>query len=433
MRFYDIITKKRHGGTLTREEICFAVKEYTDGGAPDYQMSALLMAICTMGMNEEETAILTAAIASSGDTVDLSEFASLTVDKHSTGGVGDKTTLIVAPIAAALGCKVAKMSGRGLGHTGGTVDKLDSFPRYRVALSPSEFLDTVRRIGICVVGQSGNLAPADKKIYALRDVTATVDSIPLIASSIMGKKLAAGAHSIVLDVKFGSGSFMKTPDASTELAEAMVKIGRANGRAVSALITNMDAPLGFAIGNILEVEEAIAVLKGDGPKDLTEICLALASEMACLSLSISEEEAQRRARACLESGMAYEKFKEWIAAQGGDVAYADNPERLAKAPYSREILASSDGFVSEMDTEKIGLASVSLGAGRVKKEDVIDPTAGIILRRKTGDAVCKGEVIATLYAADQYRLSVGALAFADAVTISAEKPPRIPLVYKIIR
>ena len=318
MRFYDIIAKKRHGRALTDEEIDFFFKEYTGGNIPDYQMSALLMAICTMGMSAEETARLTAAIAASGDMVDLSRFGALTADKHSTGGVGDKTTLIVAPLAAALGCKVAKMSGRALGHTGDTVDKLESFPGYNVALSPEEFLDTVERIGLSVVGQSGNLAPADKKLYALRDVTATVDSLPLIASSIMGKKLAAGAHSIVLDVKFGSGSFMKTPESAKNLAEAMVDIGKKNGRAVSALVTNMDSPLGYAVGNILEVKEAIATLRGEGPGDLTEICIALASEMAHLALGIPIETAEAMATEALESGVAYNKFKEWISAQSGE-------------------------------------------------------------------------------------------------------------------
>ena len=432
MRFYDIIAKKRHGYPLTAEEIRFAVKEYTDGRTPDYQMSALLMAICTQGMNSEETATLTAAIASSGDTVDLSRFGKLTVDKHSTGGVGDKTTLIVAPLAAAIGCKVAKMSGRGLGHTGGTVDKLESFPGYSVSLTPSEFLDTVERIGVSVVGQSGNLAPADKKIYALRDVTATVDSLPLIASSIMGKKIAAGAHSIVLDVKFGSGSFMKTPEDAEELARAMVDIGHKNGRAVSALITNMDAPLGFAVGNIVEVKEAIDTLCGKGPSDLTELCLALASEMARLSLGISAEKACSLVAGALSSGAAYEKFKEWIAAQGGDVSYAENPDKFDTAPYHSDLLAETDGYVSAMNTERIGLASVALGAGRESKEDSIDPTAGIVFLKKTGDAVMRGERIATVFASSEQRLEKGMSELIAAITVSKEKPHGLPLIHSII-
>ena len=432
MRFYDIIAKKRHGLPLTAEEIAFAVKEYTEEKVPDYQMSALLMAVCTMGMTATETAALTAAIASSGDTVDLSRFGTLTVDKHSTGGVGDKTTLIVAPLAAALGCKVAKMSGRGLGHTGGTIDKLEAIPGYKVSLSPHEFFDTVEGVGVSVVGQSGNLAPADKKIYALRDVTATVDSLPLIASSIMGKKLAAGAHSIVLDVKFGSGSFMKTPKDAEALARCMVDIGGANGRAVSALITNMDAPLGYAVGNALEVAEAIDTLRGNGPSDLTEICLALSAQMAHLALGISKEEASLRARDTLENGRAFEKFKEWITAQGGDAHYLDNPEKLPKAPHKADFTANTDGFISAMDTEKIGLASVVLGAGRKEKSDRIDLSAGIVFKKKTGDRVKFGEVIAALYSSDNERLALGIEELSSAISVTENQPPSLPLIISTV-
>ena len=432
MRFYDIIAKKRHGLPLSADEIAFSVKEYTEDRVPDYQMSALLMAICTRGMTAEETAALTSAIASSGDTVDLSRFGTLTVDKHSTGGVGDKTTLIVAPLAASLGCKVAKMSGRGLGHTGGTIDKLEALPGYNVSLTPDEFLDTVGSIGIAVVGQSGNLAPADKKIYALRDVTATVDSLPLIASSIMGKKLAAGAHSIVLDVKFGSGSFMKTPEDAEALARCMVEIGRKNGRAVSALITNMDAPLGYAVGNALEVKEAIATLRCDGPSDLTEICLALASEMAHLALRITRNEATARAKDALSSGRAFEKFKEWIAAQGGDTYYLDNPDKLPEAPFKAEITATEDGFISSMDTERIGLSSVTLGAGRKTKSDAIDLSAGIVLAKKTGDRVLTGDLIATVYASDKERLAAGKEELSLAIKIGNEPPVATPLILSTI-
>ena len=428
MRFYDIIAKKRHGYALSGEEIDFFVNEYTCGNIPDYQASALLMAICTMGMNPEETARLTAAIAASGDNVDLSRFGTLTVDKHSTGGVGDKTTLVVAPLAAALGCKVAKMSGRALGHTGGTVDKLESFPGYNVSLSPESFLDTVERIGISVVGQSGNLAPADKKIYVLRDVTATVDSIPLIASSIMGKKLAAGAHSIVLDVKFGSGSFMKTAENARALAEAMVDIGRKNGRAVSALVTNMDAPLGYAVGNTLEVKEAIATLRGKGPHDLTEICIALASEMAHLALGITKDEAEEKAKQALASGAAYAKFKEWISAQGGDVSYADDPEKFDTPPYEICLLAQKSGFITSMDTERIGLASSALGAGRASKDSEIDYTAGIVFAKKTGDSVDSGDVIATLYSSREERLEAALSELSSAILINNEEPMTLPLV-----
>ena len=428
MRFYDIIAKKRHGYALSGEEIDFFVNEYTCGNIPDYQASALLMAICTMGMNPEETARLTAAIAASGDNVDLSRFGTLTADKHSTGGVGDKTTLIVAPLAAALGCKVAKMSGRALGHTGGTVDKLESFPGYDVSLSPEKFLDTVERIGISVVGQSGNLAPADKKIYALRDVTATVDSIPLIASSIMGKKLAAGAHSIVLDVKFGSGSFMKTPENARALAEAMVDIGRKNGRSVSALVTNMDSPLGYAIGNTLEVKEAIATLRGEGPRDLTEICIALASEMARSALGITIDEAKEKAAEALASGAAYNKFKEWIAAQGGDVSYVDDPEKFDTSPYHIDLLAQKSGYITSMDTERIGLASSALGAGRSSKDAQIDYTAGIVFAKKTGDTVAEGDLIATLYSSKKETLESALSELSSAISIGSDEPNRLPLI-----
>jgi len=433
MRFYDIIAKKRHGYRLSKEEIEFAVSEYTSGRVPDYQMSALLMAICTVGMEDCETVLLTAAIAASGDSINLDCFGSLSVDKHSTGGVGDKTTPVVASIAAAVGCKVAKMSGRGLGHTGGTVDKLECIPGYRISLSSDEFLDTVRRVGVAVVGQSGELAPADKKIYALRDVTATVDSIPLIASSIMGKKLAAGAHSIVLDVKFGSGSFMKTPEAAKELAETMVNIGKRNGRATSAIITNMDAPLGHAVGNILEIKEAVATLRGEGPSDLTEICLALSAEMASLALGISETEASRRANEALRSGAAYEKFKEWIGAQGGDLSYVEFPEKFDTAPMSLEITAPEDSYISYMDTEKIGLCSVSLGAGRTKKGDAIDNTAGIIILKKTGERVRRGEVIARLYSSDGEKIGTAAAQLRSALKFSQQVQKRARLIYEILR
>ena len=428
MRFYDIIAKKRHGRALTREEITFFVKEYTEGNIPDYQASALLMAICTMGMNPEETAHLTSAIASSGDMVDLSRFGALTADKHSTGGVGDKTTLVVAPLAAAIGCKVAKMSGRALGHTGGTVDKLESFPGYNVSLSSEQFLDTVERIGLSVVGQSGNLAPADKKIYALRDVTATVDSLPLIASSIMGKKLAAGAHSIVLDVKYGSGSFMKTPENAKKLAEAMVDIGKKNGRAVSALVTNMDSPLGYAVGNILEVKEAISTLRGEGPKDLAEICIALASEMAHLALGITRENAEQMANEALANGVAYLKFKEWISAQGGDVSYADNPEKFATPPYRVEFRAKKAGYISAIDTERIGIVCSSLGAGRATKNAKIDYSAGILFSKKTGDVVNRGDIIATLYSSNKNALCAAASELRLAILISDEAPNKLPLI-----
>ena len=433
MNMYDLITKKKHGTVLTEAEISELVTEYTAGRIPDYQVSALLMAICLRGMNDEETKALTLAIAASGSTVDLSEFGDLSVDKHSTGGVGDKTTLIVAPIAAALGCKVAKMSGRGLGHTGGTVDKLESFPGYRTELSAEEFFDQVRRIGISVVGQSGGLAPADKKLYALRDVTATVDSIPLITSSIMGKKLASGSRSIVLDVKCGSGSFMKTEEDAFALAKNMTDIGKMAGRNVTAVITNMDIPLGHAIGNSLEVIEAIEVLSGGGPEDLKNVCIALATEMASLSLGYTEEAARAAVIRAIDSGEAKKKFAEWISAQGGDARYVEDPTLFRTADYGRDVFADAEGFISHIDTEAIGLSSVLLGAGRVKKEDLIDHSAGIILHKKTGDRVSAGEKIATLYSCREDSFPDAERLLKGAYSLSDTPAELLPAVCRIIR
>lgn len=433
MRIYDVITKKKHGEALSDDEIRELITEYTAGNVPDYQMSSLLMAICLKGMNDRETATLTDAIARSGDMLDLSEFGMFAVDKHSTGGVGDKTTMVVAPIAATLGCKVAKMSGRGLGHTGGTIDKLESFPGYNTSLTPDEFFDQVRRTGIAVTGQSGNLAPADKKLYALRDVTATVDSIPLITSSVMGKKLASGAGTIVLDVKYGSGSFMKTADDAERLASKMVEIGKMCGRRVAALITSMDTPLGHAIGNILEVKEAIATLRGNGPADFTEVCLSLASNIVHLALGITPEEARARAEAAIKDGSAYAKFIEWIGAQGGDASFAKNPEMFPKAKYVYEIKAPCDAFIVRTDAEKIGLSSVALGAGRATKDSAIDYAAGIILEKKTGDAVKCGEVIARLYANDESFFAEAERIFSSGVEYGCERPVGARLIHGIIR
>ncbi len=432
MRIYDIITKKKRREKLTKEEIEAFVSGYTSGEIPDYQMSALLMAICLNGMDSKETAELTAAIAESGGSVDLSEFGRLSADKHSTGGVGDKTTLIVAPLAAALGCKVAKMSGRGLGHTGGTVDKLESIQGYTTAVSKEDFYRQVREIGIAVVGQTENLAPADKKLYALRDVTATVDSIPLITSSIMGKKLASGAHTIVLDVKCGSGAFMKTPEDAEILAESMVEIGRLCGRATAAVITDMDTPLGYAVGNALEVKEAIDTLKAKGPKDLTEISIALAALMAQLSLDIPQGEAERLAREALKSGAALQKFKEWISAQGGDARVTENADILPKAKYAHEIKATRGGYISKTDAERIGLAAMELGAGRKTKDDIIDYGAGVILNKKRGDRVAVGDTIATLYTDKPEALNSAEELFLSAISISDENTNTTPIIYKII-
>ncbi len=433
MTMYDILTKKKQGLPLSSEEIRYFISGYTDGSIPDYQASAFTMAVCLRGMSDEEITELTVAMAESGDTADLSEFGDLSVDKHSTGGVGDKTTLIVAPLVASLGAKVAKMSGRGLGHTGGTVDKLESFPGYDTALSPEAFREQVRKIGIAVIGQSGNFAPADKKLYALRDVTATVDSIPLITSSIMSKKLAAGTHSIVLDVKYGSGAFMTTPEAAEELAQKMVTIGCAAGRRVSALITNMDRPLGGAVGNILEVKEALEVLSGRGPLDLRAVCLALATEMTAHALSCSEDEAKAMCNEALVSGMALSKFLEWIGMQGGDTKYAVDPELFPKARYSYDVVSDAEGYITHMETERIGTASVILGAGRVTKSDEIDHTAGIIITKKTGDFVTRGEVIATLLTNRDDTLASAADTYLGAIEIGSEPPKDEPLIYKVVR
>ena len=433
MRMIDLIGKKKNGGCLTPEEIAFFVDGVVDGSIPDYQISALCMAILWRGMTDEETACLTDRMAHSGDMIDLSEFGTLSVDKHSTGGVGDKTTLIVAPLVAACGAKVAKMSGRGLGHTGGTVDKLESIPGYRTELPEEEFRAISRKTGVCVIGQSGELAPADKKLYALRDVTATVDSIPLIVSSIMSKKLAAGTHSIVLDVTVGSGAFMKTiPDAQV-LAEKMVAIGRACGRNMSALITDMSEPLGHAVGNALEVQEAIRVLKGEVQGDLKEVCLALAGEMLSLSLEMTSEEGLMLAKETLESGAAFAKFREWIAAQGGDMRYADEPERFAEARYHLDVTADQSGCLQEMDTEAIGNVACNLGAGRRTKADRIDMAAGILLRAKIGDMVKEGDVLATLYSEKEETLRPAAEAYRAALRIGKEAGDPPVLIHQIIR
>ncbi len=431
MRAVDLIEKKKRGEVLSKEELQFLIEGFTNEKIFDYQMSAWAMAVCFQGMTHEETAALTMAMAESGDQVDLSALGEKTVDKHSTGGVGDKTTLIVTPIVASLGGVVAKMSGRGLGHTGGTVDKLESLPGYRTELSSEEFMHQAEKVGLVVAGQSGNLAPADKKLYALRDVTATVDSIPLIASSIMSKKLAAGARSIVLDVKCGSGAFMKTPETAAALAEEMVEIGSACGRNVSALITNMDLPLGSAVGNALEVEEALAVLQGEGPADLREVCLALAAEMLRLCNGWSEEEAKQQAEVALYSGKAYEKMKEWIAAQGGDLE-AFLAGRREHQPIKYIVAAPADGYIQKMDAEKIGLSAMLLGAGRASKEDRIDFDAGLKILKKTGDAVKVGEPMAVLCAGSQRDFSAAEQCYLNALTIGDAKPEKQPLLYQKI-
>ena len=433
MRMYDIIQRKRNGEALTNAEIEFFIKGYTDGSIPDYQASALMMAIFFNGMTEEEIVTLTKAMAVSGDTVDLSEFGNLSADKHSTGGVGDKTSLIIAPIVAALGGKVTKMSGRGLGHTGGTVDKLESIPGYNISIPEEQFKSQIQSVGMAVIGQSGNLTPADKKLYALRDVTATVDSIPLIVSSIMSKKIAAGSKNIVLDVKVGSGAFMKTPEDAEILAKEMVKIGKKCGRNISALLTDMDTPLGIAIGNSLEIIEAVDVLKGKVDNDLKKVSLALASELVSLIFGISFEEAEKRAENALESGLAYNKMKEWIEAQGGDVKFIENTELFKKSAHSLEVISEFDGYIESMDAETIGISSVILGAGRTTKDDTIDYSAGIILSKKTGDKVKKGDLLCTLYADNQSLLEPAKEKYLSALKFSDKKPLEKPLVLKIVR
>ena len=426
MRMFDIIAKKRDGGVLSREELEFAVMGFVNGQVPDYQMSALLMAIYLKGMTEKETAQLTDVMAHSGDMVDLSSISGIKADKHSTGGVGDKTTLVIAPIVAACGVKIAKMSGRGLGHTGGTVDKMEAVPGTQTAVDRERFFAQVNEIGISVIGQSGNLAPADKKMYALRDVTATIGCVPLIASSIMSKKLAAGSDCILLDVKTGNGAFMKTLDDSIELAKAMVSIGQHNGRKVAALITDMDTPLGHNIGNSLEVIESVEVLKGHGPADLTEVCYQLAANM--LAGKGTLEECRRMAEEAVASGAAYEKLKQMFAAQGGDVSVLDDPDKFQKAKFSRPLLASESGYLVRMNTEMVGNASVGLGAGRITKEDVIDFAAGIVLHKKTGDKVEKGECLATLYADHEEKFDAAEEMFRAALTFGPAPEPVPALV-----
>lgn len=398
MRMVDIIEKKRDGQELTTAEINFFIEGYTKGEIPDYQASALAMAIYFQDMNDRERADLTRAMVKSGDTIDLSAIDGVKVDKHSTGGVGDTTTLVLAPLVASLDVPVAKMSGRGLGHTGGTIDKLESIAGFHVELTREQFIDLVNRDKVAVIGQSGNLTPADKKLYALRDVTGTVNSIPLIASSIMSKKIAAGADAIVLDVKTGDGAFMKTQEDAEKLAHAMVRIGNHVGRKTIAIISDMSQPLGFAIGNALEVKEAIETLQGKGPKDLTELVLTLGSQMVILAgKAKTSEEAKEMLLDAIHSGKALAKFKEFLANQGGDASIVDDLTKLPQAKYKIELPAKQSGYISRMVADEIGVASMILGAGRATKEDVIDLAVGLVLHKKVGDKVEEGESILTIY------------------------------------
>jgi len=433
MRMVDLIEKKRDGYPLNHEEIRFMIEGYVRGEIPDYQMAAWAMAVYFQGMSKEETAYLTLCMAESGERVDLSRYGKRFVDKHSTGGVGDKTTLIVAPVVASCGVPVAKMSGRGLGHTGGTIDKLSSIPGFRVELSPSEFAEQIERIGLAVIAQTGNLVPADKLLYSLRDVTATVDSIPLIASSVMSKKIAAGAHGIVLDVKYGSGAFMKNKEKAIELAQAMVEIGKNAQRETVAVISSMEQPLGRAVGNSLEVLEAVQTLKGKGPEDLRQLCVELAAWMVVVGKeNTGIEEARFQVERALNDGSALNKFLKFVAAQGGDPETIQR-ENLPVAPEVSEIYAPEDGFIGHIDARKIGVAAMHLGAGRATKDSPIDLGAGLLLFKKQGERVIKGEPIARLYSSDRQKMAIGLEIAAQSFTI--ENSPVSPgeLIADIIR
>lgn len=433
MRTVELIQKKRDGQRLSREELEFLVMGYVRGEIPDYQMAAWAMAVFFQGMEPEEITDLTLIMANSGDTLDLSAIRGVKVDKHSTGGVADTTTLVLAPLVASAGVPVAKMSGRGLGHTGGTVDKLESIPGFQTSLSSREFIDQVNRIGISVVGQSGELAPADKLLYALRDVTATVESIPLIASSIMSKKIAAGADGFVLDVKVGRGAFMKREEQAVELAKAMVQIGTLAKRATVALVTDMNQPLGRSIGNALEVKEAILTLKGQGPKNLTELCLQLGTEMLLLAGAAADgDEARTKLEKSLQSGRALEKFQEWIGAQGGNPMVAEDLSLLPQARFQKDLVAPQTGYIQEMDPLALGVAAMHLGAGRETKDSVIDLAVGIELHVGEGDFVEKGSPLARIHANDEGRLALAMSEVQQSFRLSQEKPTARPLVYRKI-
>lgn len=441
MNTVDIITKKRDGETLTTEEIKYIVDGYTTGAIPDYQMAAFLMSVYFRGMNREETVTLTECMRDSGETVDLSEVKGIKVDKHSTGGVGDKTTLIVGPIAAACGVPVAKMSGRGLGFTGGTVDKLESIPGFRTAMEECEFINQVNTRGIAVIGQTGHIAPADKKIYALRDVTATVENLSLITSSIMSKKLAAGSDAILLDVKCGKGAFMKTEEEAQKLAQLMVDIGNDSGKKTMAIISDMEQPLGCAVGNSLEVIEAIDVLKNQGPADITELSVHLAGIMVYLSgvadtdgldMEAGIAKGIEAAKTALENGSALQKFRSFVEGQGGDPAIAEDYSLLPQASETVDVIADRDGYVTALDAMGIGLASQHTGAGRQRKEDAIDLSAGIIVKRKCGDEVHTGDVLCSLFGNDKEKLAIAKREAAEAFEISSKKPEKTKLIKKTI-
>lgn len=432
MRMVDLIEKKRDGLELTTEEIQYIVTGYTANDIDDYQMSALLMAIYFKNMTDRERADLTLAMAASGDQIDLSAIAGIKVDKHSTGGVGDTTTLVLGPLVAACGVPVAKMSGRGLGHTGGTIDKLEAIDGFHVELSTEDFIKQVNDIKVAVIGQSGNLTPADKKLYALRDVTATVNSIPLIASSIMSKKIAAGANAIVLDVKTGEGAFMKTAEDAEELAHAMVGIGNATGRKTMAIISDMSQPLGFAIGNALEVKEAIETLQGKGPEDLTELCLVLGSQMVVVGGKADNlDQARKMLEEVIDNGKALEVFRQFIKAQGGNPAVVDDVSLLPQAKFVKQVPSQQEGYISFMEADEIGTAAMILGAGRATKDSKIDLAVGIVLHKKVGDYVEKGEAIATVYSNTEDLAQCMEMLY-NSIEFKGEPVEKIQLISKLI-
>ena len=434
MRMYDLIMKKRKGEELKTEEINFFVDGFTKGEIPDYQASAMLMAIFFNKMNKRETADLTNAMVESGDKIDLSNIKGVKVDKHSTGGVGDKTSICLTPLVASLGIPVAKMSGRGLGHTGGTIDKLETFKGFSVELTEEQFMENVNKINIAIMGQSGNLVPADKKLYALRDVTATVDNMSLIASSIMSKKLASGADSIVLDVKVGDGAFMKTPETAKELAQEMVDIGKHLGRETIGVISDMDQPLGYAIGNSLEVIEAIELLKGNGPKDLLELTLTIGSNMLlCAKMVESEEEARKMLMENIENGKGLEKLKDFVKAQGGDISPIDDYSKFPQAKYIEKVISPVDGYITKIHAEAFGLIAMELGAGRATKESEIDLAVGIVLNKKRGEKVNKGDVLAYIHSNNEEKIEKARKSILENIVIEDSYDLNIPLIYDIVR
>ena len=434
MRMYDLIMKKRKGEELTKEEINFFVDGFTKGEIPDYQASAMLMAIFFNKMNKRETADLTNAMVESGDKIDLSNIKGVKVDKHSTGGVGDKTSICLTPLVASLGIPVAKMSGRGLGHTGGTIDKLETFKGFSVELTEEQFMENVNKINIAIMGQSGNLVPADKKLYALRDVTATVDNMSLIASSIMSKKLASGADAIVLDVKVGDGAFMKTPETAKELAQEMVDIGKHLGRETIGVISDMDQPLGYAIGNSLEVKEAIELLKGNGPKDLLELTLTIGSNMLlCAKKAESIEEARKMLMENIENGKGLEKLKDFVKAQGGDISPIDDYSKFPQAKYVEKVTSPVDGYITKIHAEAFGLIAMELGAGRATKESEIDLAVGIVLNKKRGEKVNKGDVLAYIHSNSEEKIEKARKSILENIVIEDNYDLNIPLIYDIVR